>query len=73
MADVVLDCKGMVCPLPIAKVQQKVRDMKPGQTLEVTADCESFPTDIREWSSKSNHPLISISSAGAVTTAVVRV
>jgi len=73
MADVTLDCKGMVCPLPIAKVQQKIRDMKAGQTLEVAADCDSFPGDIRDWSGKTNHPLISINTTGGVTTAVIKV
>lgn len=72
MADVQLDCKGLVCPLPVAKVQQKSRDMKPGQTLEVKADCHSFPEDIKKWCSSTNHPLISINTLGGVTTAIVK-
>jgi len=71
MADVVLDCKGLACPLPIAKAHQRVRDMKPGQTLEVIADCATFSTDIKEWCSKTNHPLISINTVGKETKAVV--
>ncbi|MBU1863587.1 MAG: sulfurtransferase TusA family protein [Candidatus Omnitrophica bacterium] len=71
MADEVLDCKGMVCPLPVAKTQQKVRQMTKGKTLQIIADCASFPSDIKEWCSKTNHPLISINTVGAVTTAVI--
>ena len=73
MADVTLDCKGLVCPLPIAKVQKEVRNMAAGQTLEVVADCGTFAADIKEWCEKTNHPLISINTAGTVTTATVRV
>lgn len=73
MADVVLDCRGMVCPLPIAKAQQKVRDLKPGQTLEVVADCATFPNDVKEWCQKTNHPLISINTVGKETKAVIRI
>ena len=73
MADVTLDCKGMVCPLPIAKTQQKVRELKPGQTLEIIADCATFPNDIKEWSGKTNHPLISINTVGKETKALIRI
>ena len=72
MADVVLNCKGMVCPLPIVKTQQKVREMKPGQTIEIVADCSTFPNDIKEWCQKTNHPLISINTVGTETKALVR-
>ncbi len=72
MADVVLDCKGMVCPLPVAQVQRKAREMKPGQTLEVIADCSSFPKDITEWSQKTGHPIISRTQTGNVTVIVIK-
>jgi len=72
MADVMLDCKGLVCPLPIAKVQKQAREMQTGKTLEVVADCASFAQDIKDWCAKTNHPLISINSVGAVTKAVLK-
>lgn len=73
MADVSLDCKGLVCPLPIAKMQRQIKSMQSGQTIEVIADCDTFAADVKDWSAKTNHPLISINTAGTVTTAVVRV
>ena len=72
MADVKLDCKGLVCPLPIARVQKQAREMPTGQTLEVVADCSSFPQDIKDWCAKTNHPLISLNSVGLETKAVVK-
>jgi TusA-related sulfurtransferase len=41
--------------------------MKPGQTLEVIADCATFATDVKEWSQKANHPLISCNTVGKET------
>ena len=72
MTDVFLDCKGMVCPLPIAQVQKKSRDINPGKTLSVEADCASFPTDIENWCTKTNHPLISKNQVGSVTKVVIQ-
>ena len=73
MADVSLDCKGLVCPLPVSKVQQQIRKMQSGQTIEVLADCTSFPEDIRTWCTKTDHALISINTVDGLTTAVVKI
>ena len=73
MADVALDCLGLVCPLPVSKVQQHIRQMKVGQTLEVVADCASFPEDIRKWCTKTNRVLISINTTDRITKAVIKV
>lgn len=72
MADVVLNCKGMVCPLPVAQVQRKAREMNPGQTMEVEADCSSFPQDISEWSQKTGHPIISKVQNGSAVKVVIK-
>ena len=37
MADVVLDAKGLNCPLPILRAKKALKDMATGQTLEVQA------------------------------------
>ena len=49
MADVVLDTKGLNCPLPILKAKKALKGMASGGTLEVlatdpgsTADFEAF-------------------------------
>ena len=73
MADILLNCMGMVCPVPIAKVQQKIGEMKRGQTLEVVADCSTFSKDVTDWCSKTSHPLISLNTVGKDTKAVIRI
>ena len=37
-ADVTVDCVGLYCPMPIVYTAKKVKEMQPGQVLEVVAD-----------------------------------
>ena len=48
-----LDTLGLKCPQPILKVATLVPQMNPGDILEVLADCESFPKDIKAWAEKT--------------------
>jgi tRNA 2-thiouridine synthesizing protein A len=45
MATVNLDCLGLRCPQPILKIAAKSAELKPGDILEVTADCPTFEKD----------------------------
>ncbi|MFP7225534.1 sulfurtransferase TusA family protein, partial [Priestia filamentosa] len=36
-ADVMLDAKGLACPMPIVRTKKKMDELKPGQVLEVQA------------------------------------
>ena len=37
-ADKTLDCVGLYCPMPIYKTAQKMKELKPGEVLEIVAD-----------------------------------
>ena len=56
----VLNCKGMKCPQPVLKAAIKANTLPPGTTLEVIADCSSFPTDITKWCQDSGKVLMSL-------------
>ncbi|MCK4716020.1 MAG: sulfurtransferase TusA family protein [Candidatus Marinimicrobia bacterium] len=58
MATEKLDCLGMKCPQPILKVVTKIKQMNPGDMLEVEADCPSFPSDIKAWAEKTGRILM---------------
>jgi tRNA 2-thiouridine synthesizing protein A len=39
-ADRILDCRGLLCPMPIVKTGRELRELRPGQVLKVvTTDC----------------------------------
>ena len=72
MADQTLDCKGMVCPLPIVKTTKKTKEMVSGQTLEVLADDKAFEPDITAWCKRTGHSLMSLNESGGVFTATIK-
>jgi tRNA 2-thiouridine synthesizing protein A len=49
---------GLKCPQPILKVAVLVPQMSAGDILEVVADCESFPKDIKAWAEKTGKTLL---------------
>jgi tRNA 2-thiouridine synthesizing protein A len=58
MATLTLDALGLKCPQPILKVAAKAREIQPGDMLEITADCHSFPNDIKAWCEKTGRTLL---------------
>lgn len=71
MADRVLDCKKLNCPMPIVKISREIKQMNSGQTLEVQATDPAFEADVRAWSQKTGHPLVDFVD-DEVKTAVIR-
>ena len=48
-ADTTLDCIGLYCPMPIYQTAKKIKELKPGQVLEVLADDEGIKADMPAW------------------------
>jgi tRNA 2-thiouridine synthesizing protein A len=68
----VLNCKGMKCPQPVLKTAIKSNSMAPGSTLEVHADCSSFPDDVTKWCADSGKVLVSIVDNGTYKVATIQ-
>lgn len=51
MAKVVLDAKGLKCPMPTLKMTSALqkKEVNPGDLFEVVADCPSFEKDVKAW------------------------
>jgi TusA-related sulfurtransferase len=71
MADQTLDCKEMVCPMPIVKITKKTKEMSSGQTLEVLANDQAFGPDIKAWCNWTGNALESLAESGGIFTALV--
>ena len=48
-ADVALDCFGLLCPMPVIKTAQSIKEMKIGQVLEVSATDMGIKNDLPAW------------------------
>ncbi len=61
----VLDARGMKCPLPTLKMLTMSHEMKPGEILEVIADCPTFETDVRKFCETTRRALLFVKVEGA--------
>lgn len=57
-SDVKLDCKGLSCPMPIVKLAQKMKELKPNQVLELLADDIGAKGDVPAWCKRTGNELI---------------
>ena len=61
MAEKILDVTGLGCPLPVLKARRILRDMAPGQTLEVLATDPATLEDFPIFCKSTGHVLLDIS------------
>ncbi len=59
-ADVVLDAFGLICPMPIAKTCQAIKEMEVGQVLEVIADDEGIVDDMPNWCNTTGNEFLGV-------------
>jgi tRNA 2-thiouridine synthesizing protein A len=59
-ADATLDCVGLYCPMPIYQTAKKIKELKPGQVLEVLADDEGIKADMPAWCRTTGNELLGI-------------
>jgi TusA-related sulfurtransferase len=73
MADKVLDCKGMHCPVPLVKLNGFLKEVESGDHVEVQATDPAFFPDIEAWSEHTGNPLVSKrTGADGVYVALIR-
>lgn len=60
-----LDARGLRCPQPTLKITVMSVKLKPGDVLEVVADCPTFEKDVRNWCTRSQKTLLWIKDEGA--------
>lgn len=58
MAIQVLNAVGLKCPQPTLKITGLSVKMKPGDILEVSADCATFEKDVRDWCTRFKKVLL---------------
>ena len=58
--DRVLDCYGLLCPMPVRKTAQALEEMEKGQLLQVIATDEWFGPDLEAWLKLHPHDLLSL-------------
>lgn len=57
-ADKVLDCSGLLCPLPVVKTAKAIKEIGIGQVLQMIATDPGAPPDMEAWSRQTGHTLL---------------
>ena len=71
-SDATLDCVGLSCPMPIVRTSQKVKELKLGQVLEVTADDEGIKEDMPAWCNTTGNEFLGMEEESGIIKVYVR-
>ena len=72
MADLVLDTKGLNCPLPILKAKRSMKDVPVGGTIEILATDPAADADFQAFCRATGHELVESSQEGKVYRFLIR-
>ncbi|WP_448576494.1 sulfurtransferase TusA family protein [Thermomicrobium sp.] len=54
----VLDCSGLLCPLPVIRTSKAIKEIAIGQVLKVIATDPGAPADMEAWARQTGNELI---------------
>lgn len=57
-ADKVLDCTGLLCPIPVIKTSKMIKEVEVGQVLKMIATDPGAPADMEAWARQTGHELM---------------
>ncbi|MCB9284031.1 MAG: sulfurtransferase TusA family protein [Lewinellaceae bacterium] len=61
-----LDCKGLLCPMPVVKTKKAISAMAVGEVLEMIATDPGAMPDMQAWSKQTGHELLEAKDEGGV-------
>ncbi|MBY8912063.1 sulfurtransferase TusA family protein [Bacillus sp. YC2] len=65
-ANIVLDAKGLACPMPIVKTKKRMKDLKAGEVLEIQATDNGSTADLQAWAKSTGHEYLGTETEGEV-------
>ncbi|MGB5945356.1 sulfurtransferase TusA family protein [Paenisporosarcina sp.] len=64
--NVILDAKGLACPMPIVKTKKAMNGLEAGQVLEVLATDKGSKADLKAWAGSTGHQYLGTLEKGEV-------
>jgi rhodanese-related sulfurtransferase/TusA-related sulfurtransferase len=65
-ANVLLDAKGLACPMPIVKTKKTMNTLEAGQVLEVQATDKGSKADMKAWAESTGHQYLGTIEEGGI-------
>lgn len=69
---VVVDARGLRCPIPVIRAARAASSLRPGARVEVLATDPAAATDLAAWARMRGHHVEDLERAGDVVRVVVR-
>ena len=67
-----LDFKGLLCPMPVVKIAQAMKQVQVGETFEAVATDPGVMADIPAWARTSGNELVTLEKQEKVIRFVVK-
>lgn len=64
MSRVTIDARRLLCPLPVIRVQDRVKTLDPGTVLEAVCSDPGALVDIPSWCRTRGHRVLEVRSEG---------
>jgi tRNA 2-thiouridine synthesizing protein A len=71
-ADQILDCYGLLCPMPIIQTALKIKEMRIGEILEVVSTDKGIKEDMPAWCRQTGQEFLGMEEEGDVFKAYVK-
>lgn len=68
-----LNAKRLLCPMPVIKTQNKIKELKPGEHLSVTATDPGVKQDIPAWCRINGHKVLEIKEQNGLIEILIEV
>ena len=65
-ADQVLDCYGLLCPMPIVQTAKKIKELEIGQILEVVSTDAGIKEDMPAWCRQTGQEYLGLEEDGDI-------
>ncbi|TMV46425.1 sulfurtransferase TusA family protein [Paenibacillus mesophilus] len=72
MAHLIVDAKGLACPMPIVKAKKGMDSLETGQIMELQATDKGAMYDFRAWVSQTGHELLETKQENGVFIFIVQ-
>jgi tRNA 2-thiouridine synthesizing protein A len=65
--DEILDCEGLLCPLPVLRARKRLMSLAPGTVLSVRTTDAMALVDLPHFCAEAGHDYLGCSAEGTVT------
>lgn len=65
-ADLELNLQGLMCPLPVVKISQAIKNVPVGGVIEATATDPGVMADIPAWAKSTGNEMLKVEKEGKV-------